>query len=117
MTVRVSTPTLGDVRRSTVRPPNAKAWCRKCGRGWTSLTECHCSRCCAQWTSVEGFDRHRVGPIDSRQCLNPSSARDGKGRLLFEGVRTVWGVSYRRRRNRNEQHPWYRTFTVGGVAA
>jgi hypothetical protein len=102
-----TTRTAAVVRPSEARPPNAKAQCRKCGRAFRSLRECHCTTCCGvgrgHFVSVDAFDRHRVGPVDDRRCLDPATAIDEKGRPIFEAVETAWGISWRRRRNRTPQ--------------
>lgn len=79
------------------------AQCRNCGRAWRSLTEAHCARCHAHFTSGEdGFARHLVERGDSLIHLDPRVATDSSDELLFEPVDTVYGVSFRRSRVRSE---------------
>lgn len=90
-------PQAGD-RRSLERPPGAKAWCSKCGRGWAGRSECHCAVCCRHFSGVEAFDKHRTGSDDARRCLDPETARND-GRPMFEAKFGPFGLTWRRWRD------------------
>lgn len=39
-----------------------------CGAKWAGENLCHCSLCHLTFMSVNGFDRHRTGPVDEARC-------------------------------------------------
>lgn len=71
--------------------------CPDCGTTWHSLTECHCATCHQHFGSLDAFDRHRQGPVDTRECVDPASAvlrKDGKPvlRAADRAGRPTWVV-------------------------
>lgn len=49
--------------------------CAKCSNVWGGLKTVHCPACCATFTGIEVFDKHRTGSFinDTRRCLPPDS--------------------------------------------
>lgn len=66
--------------------PPGTASCGKCPRQWAGLRECHCTVCHQQFSTVDGFDAHRI----NGKCIDPPHARV-KGDALRAKL-TVWGV-------------------------
>lgn len=64
----------------------------KCGREWTGLTECHCSACHRQFSSIGPFDTHRTGD----RCNDPAemTTKTGRARFVALGRKngTVWAA-------------------------
>lgn len=50
------------------RRPIAPYSCAGCAHTWTGLAFAHCSGCHRTFSSVSGFDRHRL----RGQCVNPA---------------------------------------------
>lgn len=52
-------------------------------------SHCLCRGCDVEFSNLDQFDEHRVGPVDSRKCLSPESLE------LVEyagiGEHTYWG--------------------------
>ena len=56
---------------------------------------CQCTACGRYFGGVAGFDLHRVGPIESRKCLDPAAVFDGRGnRKLWLNDRGYWVGDY-----------------------
>lgn len=53
-----------------------KALCPDCGVGWDGRNICHCAVCHMTFTAVGGFDAHRTGPDEHRQCRTPDEMID-----------------------------------------
>ena len=68
------------------------ARCRGCGLWWSGTNTAHCSRCHQTFTTVWGFDAHRIGGDDDRVCVNPALIRDGGEplRLVERGGAQAW---------------------------
>lgn len=45
--------------------------CLHCGAQWDGYKICHCPTCHLTFTSVTGFDFHRIGSDDARRCRTP----------------------------------------------
>lgn len=60
--------------------------CGNCGTEWAGLTECHCPTCCAHFGSIDAFDRHRQGPVDTRHCADPATLLRKDGKPVFRAV-------------------------------
>lgn len=70
--------------------------CGTCGTTWHGLTECHCATCHEHFGSIDAFDRHRQGPVDTRHCVEPAAVlrKDGKPvlRAADRSGRPTWVV-------------------------
>lgn len=87
------------VNARAARTEARMASCR-CGRRWDSLSQCHCPTCHRQFAGISGFDKHRVAAGRDKfgalkECSNPATARDGKGRRLFVAKREACGTVWR----------------------
>jgi hypothetical protein len=72
----------------------ARSHCRKCHRGWASLKEGHCPRCCTHFATPAAFDAH----LTTDSCADPSAVtrRDGRPRLICRqrSFGPVWALAY-----------------------
>lgn len=93
--------------------------CRTCDTTWYGLTECHCATCHHHFGSIDAFDRHRQGPVDTRHCVDPAVVVRGDGKPVFRAVDRSRPAT-ETRRGTDRQHPTWvvdkpaRVFPVAG---
>lgn len=64
----------------------------RCDRRWMAIGWAHCAGCCATFSSVTLFDKHRVAVLTEHgPCLKPDEIMSGGERAMFwdEGTK-IW---------------------------
>jgi len=70
--------------------------CNGCEHTWTGLSFAHCSACHRTFSSVTGFDRHRV----AGRCVDPAIMRTKKGEPVMRLEAGAWRAFQRDERQR-----------------
>lgn len=61
------------------------ARCAGCGAEWVGLKLAHCATCHRTFTSVDAFDRHRIGSQAARRCDVSGMRRNRRGHYVRGG--------------------------------